>query len=90
MLILSPLMRICFLVAWLNGSKAYSALQSHTPYAPQPNNALHMMQRSMRSPIVSSIVGEYDAMIHTSKMIASAMIIIATIAQAILFMLIMF
>ena len=44
----------------------------------------------MRSPIVRNIVGEYDAMIHTSKMIANAMIIIATIAQAILFMLIMF
>ena len=49
-----------------------------------------MMQRSMRSPIVRNIVGEYDVMIHTSKMIANAMIITATIAQAILFMLIMF
>ena len=72
------------------GSKAYSALQSHIPYAPQPNNTLHMMQRSMRSPIVRNIVGEYDAMIHASKTIASAMIITATIAQRVLFILIMF
>ena len=36
------------------------------------------------------MVGEYDAMMHASKMIANAMIIIATIAQAILFILIMF
>ena len=72
------------------GSKAYLALLSHIPYAPQPNNTLHMMQRSMRSPIVRNIVGEYDAMIHASKMIANAMIITAIIAQAILFMLIMF
>ena len=83
-------MRMCLLDAWLNGSKAYSALQSHIPYAPQPNNTLHMMQRSMRSPIVRNIVCEYDAMIHASKMIANAMIITAIIAQAILFMLIMF
>nr|DAN23517.1 MAG TPA_asm: hypothetical protein [Bacteriophage sp.] len=72
------------------GSKAYLALLSHIPYAPQPNNTLHMMQRSMRSPIVRNMVGEYDAMMHASKMIANAMIIIATIAQAILFILIMF
>ena len=72
------------------GSKAYLALLSHIPYAPQPNNTLHMMQRSMRSLIVRSMVGEYDAMMHASKTIANAMIIIATIAQAILFILIMF
>ena len=72
------------------GSKAYSALQSHIPYAPQPNNTLHMMQRSMRSPIVRNIVGEYDAIIHASKMIANAMIITATIMQRVLFILIMF
>ena len=72
------------------GSKAYLALQSHIPYAPQPNNTLHMMQRSMRSPIVRNIVGEYDAMRHASKMIANAMIITATIAQRVLFIMIMF
>ena len=72
------------------GSKAYLALLSHIPYAPQPNNTLHMMQRGMRSPIVRNMVGEYDAMMHASKMIANAIIIIATIAQAILFILIMF
>ena len=83
-------MRMCLLVALLNGSKAYLALQSHISCAPQPNNTLHMMQRSMRSPIVRNIVGEYDAIIHASKMIANAMIITAIIAQAILFMLIMF
>lgn len=48
------------------------------------------MQRSMRSPIVRNIVGKYDAMMHTSKTIANAMIITAIIAQAILFILIIF
>ena len=72
------------------GSKAYLALQSHIPYAPKPNNTLHMKQRSMRSPIVRNIVGEYDAMIHASKTIANAMMIIATIAQRVLFIMIMF
>ena len=72
------------------GSKAYLALHSHIPYAPQTNNALHIIQRSMRLPIVRNIVGEYDAMIHASKMIASAMIITATIAQRVLFIMIMF
>ena len=48
------------------------------------------MQRSMRSPIVRNIVGEYDAMIHASKMIENAMIITATIRQRVLFILIMF
>lgn len=81
---------MCFLVVWLNGSKAYLALQSHIPYDIPPNNTLHMMQRSMRSPMVRNIVGEYDAMIHASKMIASAMIITATIAQRVLFIMIMF
>jgi hypothetical protein len=79
-----------FVSCLANGSKAYLALQSHIPYAPQPNNILHIIQRSMRSPIVRNIVGEYDAMIHASKMIANAMIITAIIAQAILFILIMF
>ena len=49
-----------------------------------------MMQRSMRSLIVRNIVGEYDAMIHASKMIVNAMIITATIRQRVLFILIMF
>ena len=44
----------------------------------------------MRSPIVRSIVGEYDAMMHASKTIANAMIITATIMQRVLFILIMF
>ena len=81
---------MCLLVAWLNGSKAYSALHSHIPYAIPPNNALHITQRSMRSLIVKNIVGEYDAMIHASKVIASAMIITAAIRQRVLFILIMF
>ena len=49
-----------------------------------------MMQRSMRSPIVRNIVGEYDAMIHASKTIANAMITTAIIAQRVLFIMIMF
>ena len=67
------------LVAWLNGSKAYSALQSQTPHVIPPSNALHMMQRSMRSFIVRNIVDEYDVIRYTSKVIANAMIITATI-----------
>ena len=44
----------------------------------------------MRSPMVRNVVGEYDAMIHASNMIASAMMITATIAQRVLFIMIMF
>ena len=83
-------MRMCLLVAWLNGSKAYSALHPHIPYAIPLNNTLHMMQRSMRSPIVRNIVDEYDVIRYTSKVIANAMIITATIRQRVLFILIMF
>ena len=72
------------------GSKAYSALHPHMPYAIPLNNTLHIAQRRMRSLIVRNIVGEYDAMIHASKIIASAMIITATIAQRVLFIMIMF
>ena len=49
-----------------------------------------MMQRSMRSPIVRNIVDEYDVIRYTSKVIANAMIITATIRQRVLFILIMF
>ena len=81
---------MCLLVAKQNGSKAYLALQSHIPYAIPPNSVLHITQRSMRSLIVSNIVGEYDAMIYALKMIASAMMITATIAQRVLFIMVMF
>jgi hypothetical protein len=81
---------MCFLDAWLNGSKAYKALQSHTQYAIHPNNELHIAQRRIRSPIVRSIVGEYDVMINTSRMITNAMIDTAIIVQRVLFILIMF
>lgn len=83
-------MRMCLLDAWLNGSKAYSALQSQMPHVIPPSNTLHMMQRSMRSPIVRNIVDEYDVIRYTSKVIANAMIITATIRQRVLFILIMF
>lgn len=72
------------------GSKAYSALHPHIPYAIPLNNTLHTAQRRMRSLIVRNIVGEYDAMIHTSKMIASAMIDIAIVVQRVLFIMIIF
>ena len=81
---------MCFLDAWLNGSKAYSALHPHIPYAILPNNMLHIEQRRIRSPIVKSIVGEYDAITNASRMIANAMIDIAIIVQRVLFILIMF
>ena len=80
----------CLLVAWLNGSKAYSALQSQTPHVIPPSNTLHIMQRSMRSLTVRNIVDEYDVIRYTSKVIANAMIITATIRQRVLFILIMF
>ena len=81
---------MCLLVAWLNGSKAYKALQSHAPYAIQPSNASHTAQRRIRSPIVSNIVGEYDATRNTLIAIAKAMIAIAIIVQRVLFIMIMF
>ena len=81
---------MCFLDAWLNGSKAYKALHSHTTYAIPPNNMLHIEQRRIRSPIVKSIVGEYDAITNASRMITNTMIDIAIIVQRILFILIMF
>jgi hypothetical protein len=81
---------MCFLDAWLNGSKAYKALQSHTQYAIHPNNELHIAQRRIRSPIVRSIVGEYDAIRNTLIAIAKAIIAIAIIVQRVLFILIMF
>ena len=49
-----------------------------------------MMQRSMRSPIVKSIVGEYDAITNASRIITNAMIDTAIIVQRVLFILIMF
>ena len=49
-----------------------------------------MMQRSMRSPIVRNIVGEYDAITNTSRIITNAMIDIAIIVQRVLFILITF
>ena len=81
---------MCFLDAWLNGSKAYKALQSHAPYAIQPSNVSHTAQSRIRSPIVRSIVGEYDAIRNTLISIAKAMIAIAIIVQRALFILIMF
>ena len=81
---------MCFLDAWLNGSKAYKALQSHIQYAIQPSNASHTAQRRMRSPIVRSVVGEYDAIRNTLIAIAKAIIAIAIIVQRVLFILIMF
>ena len=81
---------MCLLVAWLNGSKAYKALHSHTPYAIPLNNMLHIEQRRIRSPIVKSIVGEYDAITNASRMITNAMIDTAIIVQRVLFILIMF
>ncbi|UVX69638.1 MAG: hypothetical protein [Bacteriophage sp.] len=81
---------MCFLVAWPNGSKAYKALQSHIPYAIPPNNMLHIEQRRIRSPIVKSIVGEYDAITNTSRIRPNEMIDIAIIVQRVLFVLIMF
>ena len=81
---------MCFLVAWLNGSKAYKALQSHIQYAIQPSNASHTAQRRIRSPIVSNIVGEYDAISNTFRAIANAMIDTAIVVQRVLFILIMF
>ena len=81
---------MCLLVAWLNGSKAYKALQSHIPYAIPLNNTLHIAQRRMRSPIVSNIVGEYDATRNTLIAIAKAIIAIAIIVQRVLFIMIMF
>ena len=83
-------MRMCLLAAKQNGSKAYKALQSHIPYAIPPNSVLHITQRSMRSLIVSNIVGEYDAIRSTLIAIAKAMIAIAIIVQRVLFILIMF
>ena len=81
---------MCFLDAWLNGSKAYKALQSHTQYAIPPSDASHTAQRRIRSPIVSNIVGEYDAIRNTLIAIAKAIIAIAIIVQRVLFILIMF
>ena len=81
---------MCLLVAWLNGSKAYKALHSHTQYAINPNNTLHIAQRRILSPIVRSIVGEYDAITNASRIITNAMIDTAIIVQRVLFILIMF
>ena len=48
------------------------------------------MQRRIRSHTVRNIVDEYDVIRYTSKVIANAMIITATIRQRVLFILIMF